>query len=62
LLATLLAPATRFGYLIYPLDLLTCAVLLTPFALTSGAMKEGEALGLGAVGDLEEPKREPHLG
>ena len=28
LLATLLAPATRFGYLIYPLDLLTWAVLL----------------------------------
>ena len=33
LLATLLAPATRFGYLIYPLDLLTWAVLLGPFAL-----------------------------
>ncbi len=33
LLATLLAPATRFGYLIYPLDLLTCAVLFTPLAL-----------------------------
>jgi hypothetical protein len=32
LLATLLAPATRFGYLIYPLDLLTWAVLLGPFA------------------------------
>ena len=32
LLATLLAPATRFGYLIYPLDLLTWAVLLSPFA------------------------------
>jgi hypothetical protein len=32
LLATLLAPATRFGYLIYPLDLLACAVLLTPRA------------------------------
>ncbi len=31
LLATLLAPATRFGYLIYPLDLLTWAVLLGPF-------------------------------
>jgi hypothetical protein len=30
LLATLLAPATRFGYLIYPLDLLTWAVLLSP--------------------------------
>jgi hypothetical protein len=30
LLATVLAPATRFGYLIYPLDLLTCAVLFTP--------------------------------
>ncbi len=29
LLATLLAPATRFGYLIYPLDLLTWAVLLS---------------------------------
>ena len=34
LLATLLAPATRFGYLIYPLDLLTCAVLFTPLALS----------------------------
>jgi hypothetical protein len=32
LLATLLAPATRFGYLIYPLDLLTWAVLLSPAA------------------------------
>jgi hypothetical protein len=30
LLATLIAPATRFGYLIYPLDLLTWAVLLQP--------------------------------
>ncbi len=30
LLATLLAPATRFGYLIYPLNLLTWAVLLGP--------------------------------
>ena len=30
LLATLLAPATRFGYLIYPLNLLTWAVLLRP--------------------------------
>jgi len=28
LLATLLAPATRFGYLIYPLNLLTWAILL----------------------------------
>ena len=62
LLATLLAPATRFGYLIYPLDLLTCAVLLTPFALLSGTEKEEQAHGLGAVGDLEEAKREPHLG
>jgi hypothetical protein len=34
LFATVLAPATRFGYLIYPLDLLTCAVLLTPFSRT----------------------------
>jgi hypothetical protein len=34
LFATVLAPATRFGYLIYPLDLLTCAVLLTPLALS----------------------------
>jgi hypothetical protein len=33
LLATVLAPATRFGYLIYPLDLLSCAVLFTPLAL-----------------------------
>jgi hypothetical protein len=32
LFATVLAPATRFGYLIYPLDLLTFAVLLTPLA------------------------------
>jgi hypothetical protein len=32
LLATLLAPATRFGYLIYPLDLLTWAVVLGPVA------------------------------
>ncbi len=32
LLATVLAPATRFGYLIYPLDLLTWAVLLSPVA------------------------------
>jgi hypothetical protein len=30
LFATVLAPATRFGYLIYPLDLLSCAVLFTP--------------------------------
>jgi hypothetical protein len=36
LLATLLAPATRFGYLIYPLDLLTCAVLFTPLAAKGG--------------------------
>jgi hypothetical protein len=33
LLATLLAPATRFGYLIYPLNLLTWAVLLKPTLL-----------------------------
>jgi hypothetical protein len=32
LLATLLAPATRFGYLIYPLNLLTWSVLLSPRA------------------------------
>ena len=32
LFATVLAPATRFGYLIYPLDLLTFALLLTPLA------------------------------
>jgi len=32
LFATVLAPATRFGYLIYPLDLLTFAVLLTPLS------------------------------
>jgi hypothetical protein len=35
LLATLLAPATRFGYLIYPLDLLTWAILFTPVVLRS---------------------------
>ncbi|MGO9583260.1 MAG: glycosyltransferase 87 family protein [Acidimicrobiales bacterium] len=39
LLATLLAPATRFGYLIYPLDLLTCAVLFTP--LVAGVKARG---------------------
>ena len=36
LLATLLAPATRFGYLIYPLDLLTWAVLLSPLVSRTG--------------------------
>lgn len=36
LLATLLAPATRFGYLIYPLDLLTWAVLLAPLVPDAG--------------------------
>ena len=55
LLATILAPATRFGYLIYPLDLLTCAVLFTPVreaVLIGGAglrqgrrRADGEALG-----------------
>ena len=40
LFATVLAPATRFGYLIYPLDLLTCAVLLTPLALSTAGRHE----------------------
>jgi hypothetical protein len=52
LLATLLAPATRFGYLIYPLDLLTWAILLQPPVL-GGAQ-------LAAVGDLEQSKSESH--
>jgi hypothetical protein len=39
LLATLIAPATRFGYLIYPVDMLTWAVLLR-----SPAPKLGEEL------------------
>ncbi len=55
LLATVLAPATRFGYLIYPLDLLTCAVLLTPPALRAVPLMASRA-----VGDLEQPEREPH--
>ena len=42
LLATVLAPATRFGYLIYPLNLLTWAVLLTPLRL---APTDGPSLG-----------------
>jgi hypothetical protein len=48
LLATLLAPATRFGYLIYPLDLLTWAMLLTPVA--SDAVQK-----LGLRGQTQEP-------
>jgi len=48
LLATLLAPATRFGYLIYPLDLLTWAVLLSPVVSRS-------ADGSGDLGRSQEP-------
>jgi len=40
LLATLLAPATRFGYLIYPLDLLTWAVLLSPVVSTAEGFEQ----------------------
>jgi len=44
LLATVLAPATRFGYLIYPLNLLTWAILLKPYARggTSMAQEAGQ--------------------
>jgi hypothetical protein len=60
LLATVLAPATRFGYLIYPLDLLTCAVLFTPLALRAPAEAVLEGQGSRAVGNLEQPEGEPH--
>ena len=49
LLATLLAPATRFGYLIYPLNLLTWAVLLSPTLA-------------GRPSDLEDLSQEPPSG
>ncbi|HLN06928.1 MAG TPA: glycosyltransferase 87 family protein, partial [Acidimicrobiales bacterium] len=42
LLATLLAPATRFGYLIYPLNLLSWAILLRPTGSSAGE-EAGEA-------------------
>ena len=60
LLATLLAPATRFGYLIYPLNLLTWAVLLSP-ARRRAERARGSESGA-AVGDLEEPQPQSHRG
>lgn len=57
LLATLIAPATRFGYLIYPLNLLTWAVLLKPDLgdeqagaadrVSDGAERDGAGRGAG---------------
>ena len=55
LLATLLAPATRFGYLIYPLDLLTCSVLFAPVVLPAEAERELAFAGSVSVGNFEDP-------
>ena len=53
LLATVLAPATRFGYLIYPLNLLTWAVLLKPSVAPAGESSQSSGA---VVGDLEKAK------
>lgn len=53
-LATLLAPATRFGYLIYPLDLCACGLLMRRPAPEPERRPELAMAGSVGVGHLEQ--------
>ncbi len=59
LLATVLAPATRFGYLIYPLNLLTWAVLLKPSVAPAG---ESSQIQEPSSGIWKRRSRRPSVG